>query len=105
MNRKRAAELLPIIQAFAEGKEIEMRIKDDHPAPQKWTTNVEDTVFPDDFEYRIKPEPFECWVLAFEDDSHKIENRIHDYFNSEIEAKDHLSIATGRVIHMREVEK
>ena len=64
MTRKEAKELLPIIQAFAEGKEIEYYdcndddwIKTDTPI---WTSKIN---------YRIKPEPKyrpfksqeECW--------------------------------------------
>lgn len=67
MNRKEAAELLPIIRAFAEGKAIESRcIKGDKSL---WYDD-EDPSFDDDFEYRIKPEPNyrpfkdaeECWA-------------------------------------------
>ena len=67
MNRKEAAELLPIIQAFAEGKAIESRcIKGDKSL---WYDD-EDPSFDDDLEYRIKPEPTyrpfkdaeECWL-------------------------------------------
>ena len=66
MNRKEAAELLPIIQAFAEGKAIESRcIKGDKSL---WYDD-EDPSFDNDLEYRIKKEqkyrPFknaeECW--------------------------------------------
>ena len=66
MNRKEAAELLPIIQAYAEGKAIESRcIKGDKSL---WYDD-EDPSFDNDLEYRIKPEtnyrPFknaeECW--------------------------------------------
>ena len=66
MNRKEAKELMPIIQAFAEGKTIESRcIKGDKSL---WYDD-EDPNFDDDLEYRIKPEqkyrPFkdaeECW--------------------------------------------
>ena len=67
MNRKEAAKLLPIIQAYAEGKAIESRcIKGD---TSLWYDD-KDPSFDDDFEYRIKPEinyrPFknaeECWA-------------------------------------------
>ena len=67
MNRNQAKALLPIIQAFAEGKAIESRcIKGD---TSLWYDD-EDPSFDDDFEYRIKTEqkyrPFanaeECWV-------------------------------------------
>ena len=67
MNRKQAKELMPIIQAFAEGKAIESRcIKGDKSL---WYDD-EDPSFDDDIEYRIKPEPTyrpfkdaeECWL-------------------------------------------
>lgn len=67
MNRNQAKALLPIIQAYAEGKAIESRcIKGDKSL---WY-NDEDPSFDDDFEYRIKPEPKfrpfkdaeECWA-------------------------------------------
>ena len=67
MNRKEAAELLPIIQAFSEGRTIEFK---DKRFEDKWDEMSE---FPDfsfkSFEFRIKPKlkyrPFknteECW--------------------------------------------
>lgn len=63
MNRHQAKELLPIIQAFAEGKEIESRVKD------KWYRVLEICNETNPKDYRIKPEqkyrPFkdkeECW--------------------------------------------
>lgn len=66
MDRNQAKELLPIIQAYAEGKAIESRcIKGD---TSLWYDD-KDPSFDDDFEYRIKPEPKyrpfkdaeECW--------------------------------------------
>ena len=68
MNRKEAAELLPIIQAFSEGRTIEFK---DKRFKDKWDEMSE---FPDfsfkSFEFRIKPKlkyrPFknaeECWT-------------------------------------------
>ena len=64
MDRERAKELLPIIQAFAEGKKIECSVKGE----DAWS----DTFYPtwiDSRDYRIKPEPKyrpfkdkdECW--------------------------------------------
>ena len=68
MDRERAKELLPIIQAFAEGKKVEMALFDNDGAISEWA----DVFFPiwsDDHIYRIKPEPKyrpfedaeECW--------------------------------------------
>lgn len=67
MDRNQAKELLPIIQAYAEGKAIESRcIKGD---TSLWYDD-KDPSFDNDFEYRIKPEPKyrpfanveECWT-------------------------------------------
>lgn len=58
MNRNQAKQLLPIIQAYAEGKTIQSRcIKGD---TSLWYDD-EDPSFDDDFEYRIQPKyrPFE----------------------------------------------
>lgn len=66
MDRNKSKELLPIIQAHAEGKTIQSRcIKGD---TSLWYDD-EDPSFDDDFEYRIKPKPTyrpfkdaeECW--------------------------------------------
>ena len=67
MNRKEAAELLPIIKAFGEGKDIEMRSKNPHAQLNGWA-KMDEFIF-GNFEYRIKPEPKyrpfkdaeECW--------------------------------------------
>ena len=67
MNRKEAAELLPIIQAFAEGRDIEYRSKGFNENWKK-VTQIPELSFKS-FEYRIKPEPIyrpfkdakECW--------------------------------------------
>ena len=55
MNRKEAAELLPIIQAFAKGKDIEYRTKGFNENWKK-VTQIPALSFKS-FEYRIKPEP------------------------------------------------
>ena len=66
MNMNQAKALLPIIQAYAEGKAIESRcVKGDKSL---WY-NDKDPSFDDDFEYRLKPDPKyrpfkdaeECW--------------------------------------------
>ena len=67
MTREEVKEMLPVLQAFAEGKTIESRcIKGDKSL---WYDD-EDPSFDDDLEYRIKPEPTyrpfkdaeECWL-------------------------------------------
>ena len=66
MDRNQAKQLLPIIQAYVEGKTIQSRcIKGD---TSLWY-DEEAPSFDEDFEYRIKPEPKyrpfkgaeECW--------------------------------------------
>lgn len=66
MDRKKAAELLPIIKAFAEGRKIEYREKGE----EHWGVTNTPTFNIESNEYRIKPEPKyrpfanaeECWV-------------------------------------------
>lgn len=72
MDRNQAKDFSPILQAFAEGKEIECRNEPDSikglGLPNDWT-NVTDLFFMKGLEYRIKPEPKyrpfanakECW--------------------------------------------
>lgn len=65
MTREDAKDLLPIIQAFAEGKTIEFRNK----SFKEWTEIENPSFDPTITNYRIKPEPKyrpfanakECW--------------------------------------------
>lgn len=65
MNRKEAAELLPIIKAYAEGKEIEIF----NETKKMWITAIRPHFDCDSSFYRIKPESKyrsfknaeECW--------------------------------------------
>lgn len=55
MNREQAKVLLPIIQAFAEGKKIQSRCITGETS--LWWDDNNPTFEDDNFEYRIKPEP------------------------------------------------
>ena len=55
MTREDAKQLLPIIQAFAKGKDIEYRTKGSNENWKK-VTQIPELSFKS-FEYRIKPEP------------------------------------------------
>jgi len=57
MDRKRAKELLPIIQAFAEGADVEWK----HSVDGKWRV-APNPDFSGAYEYRIKLEPKEVWL-------------------------------------------
>lgn len=59
MTPKRAKELLPIIQAFAEGKKIQT--SDDSSRRDWW--DVDYPCFRDNMEYRIKPTKKEGWIV------------------------------------------
>ena len=72
MTREEAKELMPIIQAFAEGEIIECRTKPGTISagiPNEWT-EIKEIGFWSGIEYRIKPEPKyrpfanaeECWT-------------------------------------------
>lgn len=55
MDREQAKALLPIMQAFSEGKTIQSKcITDDISL---WWDDNNPTFEVDDFDYRIKPEP------------------------------------------------
>ena len=71
MTREEAKQLLPIIQAFAEGEIIECRTKPGTISagiPNEWT-EIKEIGFWNGIQYRIKPEPKyrpfanaeECW--------------------------------------------
>ena len=71
MNRKRAKELLPIIQAYANGEDIQIKASD------KWLT-WDSYSFTGIGEYRIKPSPREfwlCWHNCDPDNLHKFEGK------------------------------
>ncbi len=67
MDREQAKVLLPIIQAFSEGKTIQSRCITGETS--LWWDDNNPTFEVDDFDYRIKPEPKyrpfnnaeECW--------------------------------------------
>lgn len=57
MNREQAKALLPIIAAFAEGKEIEYRSAHHGPANNGWTQAKWLPDLEGGMQFRIKPEP------------------------------------------------
>lgn len=69
MRRNEVKELLPIIQAFAEGRPIQYKLKDCKTANWNDITGDYHEFSPHSFQYRIKPEPKympfknaeECW--------------------------------------------
>ena len=62
MNASNAKDYLPLVQALAEGKVIQLK-----QAFEKWF-DVDEVFFNADISsYRIKPEPREVWINRFPD--------------------------------------
>ena len=90
MNRERARELLPIIQAFAEGEALQFRLNQGSAWLDLPDNELVTMTFPaDDYEYRIKPEPREFWLQKHQDGT------LRAYLSSEYCGKEQ--------IHVREV--
>ncbi len=96
MDRERAKELLPVITAFSEGSDVQWRRSEDSPW-QTYAGEDSSVTFASGGEYRIKPEPFECWVNVYNDGcicAHSTKKK----------AKRGTANTSGRTVHMREVE-
>ena len=91
MNRDRTKELLPIIEAFADGSIIQARGVDDEDG--EWVT-LEDLLCLDECDYRIKPKPREWWI----------DLRTNDAFCNQEYAERNLNAGRSNVVHVREVE-
>lgn len=61
MTRERAKELLPVIQAFAEGRDIEECYLCE---PPKWIKSTNPEFDNDNYKFRIKPEPRRFWLSS-----------------------------------------
>ena len=96
MNRKRAKKLLPIIEHFANGGEVQiLRLSG------IWTDLCDPVWGDDSSEYRIKPDdPLECWVNYYP--KSKPEMILH---TSEERARGYaMKRKPSRIaVHMREV--
>jgi hypothetical protein len=79
MNREQAKKLLPIIQAFADGAEIQYR-RDDG----RWS-DWSSPNFTPSLDVRIKPKPREKWFAVDAEDY-----VINSIFNSEEEARGYV---------------
>ncbi len=94
MNREHAQELLPIIQAFAEGKDIQCKNNEGG-----WHEPSSDPHFNAGTVWQIKPVLFECWVNIYNNGG---EESLGDCTWGTKDAAE--SGTKGRAIHMREVE-
>lgn len=66
MTPERVKELLPVFEAYAEGKEIQYRRYPIDPWTDSSSENP-DFAFYDGYSYRVKPTPtkYEIWVNAY----------------------------------------
>lgn len=92
MKRDEAKKLLPVIQAFAEGKVVQMK-----DSKGSWIHNPSPTFSPV-YEYRIKPEPLECWVVKSREVGTEVYETLH-----EAEHRARWSLGPCTIHHMREV--
>jgi hypothetical protein len=100
MTREAAKELLPIITAFAEGKEIEFR----HTSEMWIAITTEPDFHHAPARYRIKPEPpplIERWALVTKD-NHQVVNQWVERSNAERVIIDNPQY---RLVHLREVRE
>ena len=93
MNRERAKDLLPIIEAFADGKDIQVlypRFSAAAGDTERWADTDDITGKGD---YRIKPVPREFWI----------DMRTNDAFCNRDFAIRSASASRSEVVHVREV--
>lgn len=94
MTREQAAKLLPVIQAFAEGKTIQVQRND------VWydVKDRDSLTFESELKnYRIKPEPREFWVV---DDADGLR-----VYQTEAQAQWATKVLPAAIIHVREYTK
>ena len=84
MNREKAKKLLPIIQAFAEGKEVQFNYGKSEANPA-WRVCQDLDFFADPNRYRVKPELKEIWVNEYSNNTwaHPSEEEAKIYANSQ----------------------
>ncbi len=86
-------EMIAVIQAHKEGKALQARSKT--PTASWCEASIPDFNFYD-YDYRIKPQPFECWVNVYYGEGIMS-------FRSKSEALTYSKEASLAAIHMREV--
>lgn len=93
MKKDRAKELIPVIQAYTEGKTIQYK-----GCSGKWA-DVNEPAFLDSYSYRVKPEPIERWVNVYVGGEEYT-------FKSNVDAEYHASrcyLDLVRIVHLVEV--
>lgn len=93
MNKSNAAQYLPLVQALADGKVIQVR------GVECWHDLDSPCFERKPEEYRIKPEPREWWVVSYVADGAAL-----NVFNDEVRARKYANESGDvAVTHVREV--
>lgn len=94
MTREEAKEFAPILQAFADGKAIQFKLRS--IASSTWKDVKTDMINVDhpSYEHRIKPEPRDFWLVVRENSS---PNYSYDVWSEKPTSNGYT------VIHVREV--
>lgn len=58
MTPEQAKEILPVIQAIADGKRVQVKT-------DMWIDMPENMQIHSNYKYRVKPEPLKAWLLFF----------------------------------------
>ena len=74
MNKDNAKDYLPLVQALAEGKTIQYNSLD-----TGWMEPIDISFSRTPENYRIKPEPLECWVFKSINDGTLYTGFPHDF--------------------------
>ena len=67
MNIEETKKAIEVMQAYVDGKEIQDKSIGDYAYADWLTLQTEPTWDFSSVEYRVKPEPLECWVTVFKD--------------------------------------
>ncbi len=90
MTRERAAQLLPVIQAWANGEEIEVLMPGAEWRSAEMTMI---SIISDAAQWRVKPKLFEGWYVPGRD----------SMFNTRQEAERNIDAGCREIIHVREI--
>jgi len=99
MTPERAKELLPIIQAFAEGKKIQT--SNDIARLGWW--DVDSPIFRDSMEYRIKPTKKEGWIQLYKN-THGFLVAAPNIYKTEEEAKTYFQDPIAEPVAICKIE-
>lgn len=80
MNKEYAKQLLPIIQAWVNGKIIQYRGIEEKDGWYDVHSENSIDMFNPTVKWRIKPEPREFWLVVFRDNSYLATKSLHETF-------------------------